>query len=129
MAKILIVDDEGSIRMLFRCVFEDAGHEVAEAENGAVALASIQAGVPDAMLLDVAMPEMTGPELAAQLRKLASRRPELRNIPYMVLTGENYMIRGAEFGFEEDPKFGGYLPKMTPPEDILAKLQELLGAA
>jgi len=128
MSKILIVDDEASIRMLFRCVFEEAGHEVQEAEDGKKALALLEASVPDAMLLDVAMPEMTGPELAAQLRRLAVRRPELKNIPYVVMTGENYIARGVEFGFESDAAFGGYMPKMTPPEEILAKLQAMMDA-
>jgi len=128
MARILIVDDEASIRMLFRCVFEEAGYEVLEAEDGKKALALLETVVPDSMLLDVAMPEMTGPELAVQLRRLAARRPELRKIPYVVMTGENYIARGAEFGFESDTSFGGYMPKMTPPEEILAKLQSMMEA-
>jgi CheY-like chemotaxis protein len=71
MANILVVDDEKSIRMLFNYMCSDAGHTVREAENGVQALAALDSFVPDAILLDIAMPEMRGPEFALNLRRLA----------------------------------------------------------
>lgn len=128
MAKILVVDDDRSIRMLFNYVLADAGHTVREAENGVVALAVLNDFVPDAILLDIAMPEMRGPEFAASLRRLALRRPELAGIPYLVMTGENYMIQGPGLGFEDDKGFKGYIPKMTPPEEVLVRVDALLAS-
>lgn len=126
MAKILVVDDEITIRMLYVYVFQDAGHTVMEAENGRKALELIEKSVPDAMLLDVDMPLMRGPELAAELRRLAVSRPELGKIPYIVMTGVNYAAEGAGFAFERDKSFKGYVPKMTPPEQVLAMIEEAL---
>lgn len=126
MARILIVDDEKSIRMLYYFLLSDAGHTVVEAETGVQALSVLEEIVPDVILLDVAMPEMRGPEFAANLRTMARRRPELSGIPYFVMTGENYMGHGAEFGFEADPGFMGYIPKMTPPEEVLSRLEAVL---
>lgn len=128
MAKIMVVDDDSSIRMLFGYVLADAGHTVREAENGVVALAALEVFIPDAILLDIAMPEMRGPEFAANLRRLALRRPELAGIPYLVMTGENYINQGPGLGFEEDKGFKGYIPKMTPPDDVLARVEALLAA-
>ncbi|HBA60164.1 MAG TPA: hypothetical protein DCZ92_05000 [Elusimicrobia bacterium] len=127
MAKILIVDDEETIRMLFNYVFADAGHEVFMAQNGREALDLVATLVPDAMLLDVSMPVMTGPEFAHHLRKLAQQKPELANIPYWVMTGEDYMSGVTDFGFEKDAQFKGYLPKMTPPEEVMALMAGALG--
>lgn len=127
MAKILIVDDEQTIRMLFEYVFADAGHEMLMASNGQEALDLLQSETPAAMLLDISMPVMTGPEFAQNLRKLVPRRPELAGIPYWVMTGEDYISGTTNFGFEKDAGFKGYLPKMTPPEEVLALMTDALG--
>ena len=126
MAGILVVDDEKSIRMLFNYVLSEAGYTVKEAENGVQALAVLGSFIPDAILLDIAMPEMRGPEFAANLRRLALRRPELAGIPYLVMTGEDYLSQGPDLGFEKDKGFKGYIPKMTPPEEVLARVGEVL---
>jgi len=84
MAKILIVDDEPAIRDLFKYVFEEAGHEVSLANNGLEALDALQGGAPDFMVLDVAMPEMSGTEMITELGRRAARDPRLNNIPFVV---------------------------------------------
>ena len=119
MAKILIVDDEPSIIALFRYVFIDAGYTVETAENGKIALDKLEVFLPDFILLDISMPEMTGPEFVKKWDKKAFSRPELRDIPFLVMTGENYLTPGAPLGFERRKNFKAFLSKMTPPEDVL----------
>lgn len=63
MARILIVDDEDSIRRALRRLFERGGHTVVEAESAARALELVvDAEPPDAIVCDVMMPEMNGME-------------------------------------------------------------------
>ncbi len=69
MARILIVDDESSMRFLLRFAFEVGGHEVEEAPNGLVAAQRIEGGrIPDLVATEFMMPLMNGGELIARLR-------------------------------------------------------------
>jgi class 3 adenylate cyclase len=65
---VLIVDDEEQNRTLLRDPLEARGYEVAEAENGSVALAAIATRPPDVILLDVMMPQMDGFEVCRRLK-------------------------------------------------------------
>lgn len=64
---ILVVDDEPAIVDLLRDVLDEAGYRVAVAHDGAEALATVEQLDPDVVLSDVAMPRMTGLELADRL--------------------------------------------------------------
>ena len=79
----LIVDDDAVTRLLARAALEGAGWSVEEAENGRGALAAFQRLHPDAVLLDVMMPEMDGFTACAALRKL----PEGAHTPVLIMTG------------------------------------------
>jgi len=69
VARILVVDDESSVRFLLRVAFELAGHEVEEAPNGLAAIQGVENGpVPDLIATDFMMPLMNGGELIARLR-------------------------------------------------------------
>ncbi len=126
MFKILIVDDEPAIRQLFQYVFEDAGYAVSLAANGREALASVSADTPDFIVLDVAMPEMSGKEFALELKKRSLLDARLGAIRFVVMTGENFMEAGLNAAFAALPGFSGYFPKMTPPEKVLERAEELL---
>lgn len=126
MAKILVVDDEATIRELFKYIFEDAGHEVALANDGLQALSAIQAGIPDFMVLDVSMPEMSGKEFIVELNRRALLDPRLGNIRFVVMTGENFMEVELNKVFALARGFVCYFPKMTPPEKVLEKAEEIL---
>lgn len=128
MAKILIVDDEPAIRELFKYVFEDAGHVVTLANNGREALDALQGGAQDFMVLDVSMPEMTGTEMIAELCRRAVREPRLGNIPFVVMTGENFMESELNRIFSGAGSFVCFFPKMIPPERVLEKAEEILGS-
>ena len=66
--KILVVDDDPSIRFLLRLIFESAGYEVLEAQHGVAALIRINDALPDLVVTDMMMPVMDGGELITHLR-------------------------------------------------------------
>ena len=72
--KILVVDDEPEVRQLMEHFLTERGYEVRIAENGRLALATLDTFVPDVVLLDMHMPEMDGLET---LKELAVRAPGL----------------------------------------------------
>jgi two-component system, chemotaxis family, chemotaxis protein CheY len=65
----LVVDDSRVVRKVARRILEDLGFEVAEAGDGAEALAWVRTAMPDAILLDWNMPVMNGLEFLRRLRK------------------------------------------------------------
>jgi two-component system alkaline phosphatase synthesis response regulator PhoP len=66
--KVLVVDDESSMRFLYRMLLESEGFEVIEACHGAEAVALVKEGRPDLVVTDVMMPVMDGRELIEWLR-------------------------------------------------------------
>jgi two-component system chemotaxis response regulator CheY len=75
--RILIVDDDESIRQIVRICLSDEGYEVVEASNGQVALNALTAFQPDLILLDLRMPVMDGWEFARHYEKLPGPRAPL----------------------------------------------------
>jgi CheY-like chemotaxis protein len=65
---VLIADDEPTTRLLVRTVLEHGGYRVLEAANGAQALEIASSDRPDLILLDLSMPDLSGPELVRALR-------------------------------------------------------------
>ena len=80
--RILMVEDDETTRTVTQHALERGGWTVTQAENGRVALARLGEQRPDAILLDLMMPEMDGFEFLAELR----RHPAWRDIPVVVLT-------------------------------------------
>jgi len=76
-ASVLIVDDETSIRESLRMVLEFEGYRIEEAGNGLEALRIVRDRPPDAILLDIRMPEMDGLETLKTLRERGYEMPVL----------------------------------------------------
>jgi len=72
--RILIVDDDESIRQIVRICLTDEGYEVFEAPNGQVALNTLDQFTPDLILLDLRMPVMDGWEFAKHYEKMPGPR-------------------------------------------------------
>jgi CheY-like chemotaxis protein len=68
MPSVLVVDDNPAIRKLATFLLETRGYHVETAANGADALAAVQRGVPDLVVLDLHMPVMDGPSFAEAAR-------------------------------------------------------------
>jgi two-component system response regulator (stage 0 sporulation protein F) len=73
--KILIVDDEESIRFLYKEEFEEEGFVVELAQNGKEALEKLHLFKPDLITLDIKMPVMDGIEALKQIREIDRRLP------------------------------------------------------
>jgi len=80
---VLLVDDDPMIRMLVRETLQQKGFAIEEAENGKLALDTLETCRPDVILLDVLMPEMNGFETCRALREL----PQGKHVPVMMMTG------------------------------------------
>ncbi|MDA0652647.1 MAG: response regulator [Proteobacteria bacterium] len=90
MARILVVDDEAELRTLLRKVLTRRGHEVIEAENGAIAIAMVEEGEKlDMIITDIFMPETDGIEV---LRRLRAGHPDLKIV--VMSGGGNRVSRG-----------------------------------
>ena len=82
MGLILVVDDDRDVRSALRALLEGDGHRVIEAEDGVAALDEITSSRPDAMLLDIALPRLTGFDLLEQVR----RNPATKSLPVIVVS-------------------------------------------
>ncbi|MGQ0524351.1 MAG: response regulator [Betaproteobacteria bacterium] len=82
---VLVVDDDDGVRLSIVRALSDNGWDVAEALNGKIALAMLRDARPDAIVLDLMMPEMDGFEFLTELRA----QPETRAIPVVVVTAKD----------------------------------------
>lgn len=83
MASILVVDDDADSRDVVQSYFVKAGHKVRSAANGRAALKSLTAKVPDVVILDLIMPEMSGVEFLRVIRGYL----RWQRVPVIVTTG------------------------------------------
>lgn len=88
--QILVVDDEPMVRAVTGKLLRLKGHVVTEVESGHEALDRFDEGGYDLVITDLSMPEMSGRELAHQLRKRD------RHIPILLLTGDTDAHDGSE---------------------------------
>lgn len=85
LRKILHVEDDPDIQEIVKMVLESlGGFEILQCESGQEALAAACAFVPDLFLLDVMMPNMTGPETLTHLREM----PEFADTPAIFMTAK-----------------------------------------
>lgn len=94
MANILVVDDEPAMRRLLVQWLTLAGHQVSEAALGAQAVAMTQHLLPNLIIMDVKLPDMSGLAAAQEIRAL----PGLRAIPVICLTGLEMRVDVAQEG-------------------------------
>jgi two-component system alkaline phosphatase synthesis response regulator PhoP len=80
--KLMVVDDDADLRSLVQKVAAQRGHQVVLAEDGAKALERIHAEKPDAISLDLQMPNLDGRDVMSRLK----RDPATRDIPVVVVT-------------------------------------------
>jgi CheY-like chemotaxis protein len=105
MPRVLIIDDDPSIRSLVGSLLQTKGVETLEARHGEEALEQARRTPPDLFLCDLDMPIMDGIETLAEIR----RDPLLRYIPFVLVTGmatkaqEEQMMRGGANGVLRKP--------------------------
>ena len=113
---ILVVDDEASIRELLDQELTAAGYRVHLAEDGRVALATIKSQLPDLVILDVKMPEISGFDVAAVLKN----DPRTMGVPIIILSIVEDQERGYKLGVDR------YLTKPFETEDLLKEVESVL---
>ena len=123
MKKVLVVDDEPSIRKLLSVALGNRGFEVLEAEDGVSALGAITAQKPDLVVLDVMMPGMTGHEVHDQLRQ----RAETKELPILFLSAAG-TFEEQHRNIASDP-FADYLPKPFKPSEVADHIDAMLDPA
>ena len=116
---ILVVDDSPTVRKLIAGKLEKCGHTVICAADGVEALDQLEAGLPDLVLLDIAMPRMDGYEVCKQIRA----NPEARDLPVVMISGKDGFfdkVRGRMAGTS------GYVTKPFGPETLMKALETYL---
>ena len=122
MPTILIVDDEANIVEVVRATLEDERIQVVEALDGVTALALAEAHRPDLVLLDVNLPDMSGLDVCAQLR----REPRFASTKIVMLTAAaqaDDVARGLAAGADH------YLTKPFSPLRLLGLIETLFPRA
>jgi len=82
MKKILLVDDEDSIHLLYREELEDEGYEVHSALSGEEALAELKIIAPDLIILDINMPGINGIDTLRQIKEINPSLPVILSSAY-----------------------------------------------
>ena len=113
--QILVVDDEPSIRECLGMLLVASGYDVAEAENGVSALLQLNTIVPDLIVTDLNMPQMSGLELISHVR---SRYP---SISIVAMSGD-YQGDTVLAGIMADR----FYPKAEHPHNLLTTIASLI---
>ena len=103
MAKVLIVDDEASIRKAFRNILEFESYQVDEAADGLEALAKVKQWKPDLLIMDIKMPKMDGMETLEKLRTLSPDTPVIMISGHANIDTAVESVRKGAFDFISKP--------------------------
>lgn len=129
---VLLAEDEPMSSLLAETILSRQGHRVTSVENGRDALAAVERGQFDVVLMDVSMPEMDGLEATRRIRAweeqqtVPSLRMENRNrLPIIALTA--HAMKGDEERIKESG-VDAYLTKPVVPDRLLALIQEVAGS-
>jgi two-component system KDP operon response regulator KdpE len=113
---VLVVDDEPQILRVMRASLPARGYEVITATNGADALCQIRKQVPDVVILDLVMPEMSGLEVCRSVREFSS-------VPIIVLSAkgsESDKVAALDLGADD------YVTKPFGMDELLARVRAVL---
>jgi len=91
LAKILIIDDEEHLRNLLADLLASDGYEVKTAADGREGLASFQEGTYDVVITDLGLPEMSGLEVAEEIKKIAPVTPVILLTGFSLQPGDGQM--------------------------------------
>ncbi len=117
--RVLVVDDDPDIRQLVAMKLTKSGHTVTTAADGASALASVRAQTPDIIVLDVAMPGLSGLDVCRELRQ----DPVSADVPVLLLTAkvqDGDLAEGFAAGADD------YVTKPFSPRELVTRVEAVL---
>jgi len=117
MAKILIVDDAQFMRLRCARLLSEQGYEVAEAQNGREAVEVYRQARPDAVLMDITMPEMDGLTALRQIKRLD---PNARVAMLTALGQQGVVLEAVKAGARD------FIVKPFEAERVLAAVKRIL---
>jgi two-component system cell cycle response regulator DivK len=120
--QILIIEDNHDIHELVRFLLEQAGHDVLAAYDGLSGVKLANEEKPDMILLDLAIPELDGWEVAKQVRA----NPEMQSTPMVALTARTLP---DELKRALDAGCNGYISKPINVESFREMVEEYLAPA
>jgi DNA-binding response OmpR family regulator len=109
--RVLLVEDDHTIRSLLRLLFEDDGYEVREAADGAGALNAFAGGAIDLVILDLRLPGMSGFDVCREIRKTSG-------VPIIIVSAQqdsHDIVAGLELGADD------YVTKPFNDRELLAR--------
>lgn len=118
--KVLITDDDPTVRALLQDIITEEGHHPLEADDGARGVEAAKRELPDLIFMDINMPLMSG---LAAVRALRAD-PATRRIPIIMCSSQNTMNAVDEC---LNSGANDYIIKPFELERILAKMREILG--
>lgn len=116
MARLLVLEDDAAIAAPLCYALERAGHEVAHVLLGSEALACAAQAPPDLLILDVGLPDISGFEVLARLRRQSA-------VPVIMLTARSEevdRVLGLELGADD------YVAKPFSPRELVARVAAIL---
>jgi CheY-like chemotaxis protein len=120
---ILVVDDDPDAVDFFITVLEDNGFATVSARDGNEALERLGESIPDLVTLDITMPEKSGVGVYRKLKE----SDEYKDIPVIIITGVSDDFKQFISSRRQVPPPEGYLSKPIEPEQLVGKVEELLG--
>ena len=115
--RLLVVDDDRALRDVLRRALTLSGYEIRLAQSGSEALSEVATGVPDAIVLDIGLPDIDGLEVCRLLRREGNR------VPILMLTARDAVsdrIDGLDAGADD------YLVKPFDVDELKARLRALM---
>ena len=118
MTKVLVVDDSALARRRARTILEEAGYQVAEAEDGMAAIESYYLAKPDVVLLDLVMKGMYGLDVLTKLREMDPAARVIVVSADVQTSSHELVAQGGAVGF---------LVKPVDPNEVLTLVRSTLG--
>jgi two-component system KDP operon response regulator KdpE len=116
VSRILVIDDEVSIRRLLQVILEGAGHDISCAEDASHGLHALAVEKPDLLILDLGLPDLDGLEALRRLR-------EWSQVPVLVLSARansTDKVKALDLGADD------YLTKPFDAPELLSRIRALL---